>query len=129
LQSAGTDRLDVADVNLVLAAWLVHAERASHGDAKPVLRAKLQAARLIAKAHATDLGLRVFEREIQMSRLRRAIIGDFAFQPNVRKGSFEELAYARVLLADFPHAPLGHQVEKTCLAHKLAPEQIYNPHQ
>src|SRR6202050_368967 len=67
LQSAGADRLDVADVNLIFAARFIDAERASHGYAKSVLRAKLQAPRLIAKADAPDLRLRVFQREIQMS--------------------------------------------------------------
>src|ERR1700728_78873 len=41
LQSASAHRLDVADVNLVLTARFIDAERASHGDAQSVLRAKL----------------------------------------------------------------------------------------
>src|SRR5579862_1996088 len=59
-------------------------------------------------------------------------IRDFALDPDVEESAFEQIADAVRQLADFPHAPLGHQIEKRSLAHIvvteiLAPEQIYNP--
>ena len=44
LQRAEADRLDVADVNLILAARFVDAERAAHGDVQAVLGAEFQSA-------------------------------------------------------------------------------------
>ncbi len=67
LQRAGAYGLDVADVNLIFATRFIHAERATHGDVQSVFRAKFQPANLVAKTHAANLRLRVFQREIQVA--------------------------------------------------------------
>jgi len=67
-----------------------------------------------------------------MAGLCRSEIRDFAFDPNVEESALEQVADAVRELANFPHTPLGHQIEKRSLAHVvitgiLAPEQIYDP--
>src|SRR5580692_4569646 len=67
-----------------------------------------------------------------MAGLCCAEIRDFALDPDVEESAFEQVADAVGEFADFPHAPLGHQIEKRSLAHFvstgiLPPEQIYNP--
>ena len=52
-----------------------------------------------------------------MPRLRRPVIRNFAFDPNVAKGAFEKFAEAFRELADFPYATLRHQIEERGLAH------------
>ena len=83
LQRAETDRLDVLDVNLVLAARFVDADGAAHGDVQAVLGAKLQAHELIAEADAANLRAGVLEREVEMAGLRGVGVGDFALDGNV----------------------------------------------
>jgi hypothetical protein len=67
-----------------------------------------------------------------MAGLCRAEIRDFALDPDVEESAFEQVADAVRQFTDFPHAPLGHQVEKRSLAHVvgteiLSTEQIYDP--
>src|SRR5579864_1255608 len=67
-----------------------------------------------------------------MAGLCGAEIRDFALDPDVEESAFEQIADAVRQLADLPHAPLGHQIEKRSLIHVasteiLPPEQIYNP--
>ncbi len=59
-----------------------------------VFGTEFQSAGLVAKADAADLRARIFQGEIEMSRLRGAIIGDFAFDPDVAESAFEKFAEA-----------------------------------
>ena len=78
------------DVNLIFAAHFVDAERTANGDVQAVFGAELQSASLVAEADAANLRARVLQSEIQMSRLRRAVIGNFAFDPNVAERRVRE---------------------------------------
>ncbi len=120
LERAESDRLNVRDVNLVFAAHFVDAERAANGDVQAVFGAELQSAGLVAEADAANLRARIFQSEVEMSRLRGAVIRDFAFDPDVAKGAFEKFAEAFRQLADFPHAALRHQIEERGLAHGIS---------
>src|SRR5580704_3051772 len=108
LQRAEADRVDMGDVNLIFAPRVVDAERTADGDVQTVFRFAFDSTHLIAKAHAADLGARVFQGEVIMSRLRGATVRDFAFHRNIRESAFEQLADAGGQLADFPGATLGH---------------------
>ena len=108
LERAESDRLDVRDVNLIFATQFVDAERAAHGDVQAIFGAKLESAGLVAKADAADLRARIFQSEVEMTHLRRAVIRNFAFDPDVAEGAFEKVADAFGELADFPHATLRH---------------------
>ena len=94
LERAESDRLDVRDVNLIFAAQFVDAERAAHGDVQAVLGAELQGASLVAETDAANLRARIFQGEVEMSRLRRAVIRDFAFDPDVAEGALEKFGEA-----------------------------------
>ena len=108
LQRAEADRIDMGDVNLIFAARVVDAERTADGDVQTVFRFAFDSTHLIAEADAADLGARVFQGEVIMSRLRSAAVGDFAFHRNIRESAFEQFADAGGQLADFPGATLGH---------------------
>ena len=83
--------------------------------------------KLIAKADAADLRLGVLQREVEMTGLREARVGDFAFDPHVLEFAFEQVADAQGQLADFPDVPVGHQIESD-LTHALSPEKSRQPH-
>src|SRR5208282_5297416 len=117
LKSAQADRLHVADVDLILAARFVNAERSAHGDVQTVLGPEFQPAKLIAKTNAANLRARVLQSEIEMARLRGVIVRDFALHPNVGEISLQQIADALREFAYFPDAPLRHQVEEGGLAH------------
>ena len=112
LQRAKADRLDVAHVNLILAAQFVHAKRAAQRDVQAVVGTELQQPRLVAETDAANLRARIFQGEIKMAGLRRTEIGDFAFDPDILKSAFEQIADLLRDLTDLPHAPLRHQIEK-----------------
>src|SRR5579859_1962351 len=96
LQRPQSHRLDVRNVNLIFTPRFVDADGAAHGDVQSILGTKLEAAHLIAKADATDLRLLVLQREVQMPRLSRAEIRDFAFDPQVREFVVEQIANAEI---------------------------------
>jgi hypothetical protein len=94
-------------VNLIFAAQFVDAERAADRDVKPVGRLAFEGAGLVAKADAANLCLGIFQREINVTGLRGAAIGNFALDPDVGEAAFEEIADFAGEFADFPDAPLG----------------------
>ena len=77
-----------------------------------VLRTEFQQPRLIAEADAANLRSRVFEREINMSGLRRVAIRDLTLDPNIGKSALEHVGDALGELADFPDVALRREVEK-----------------
>src|SRR5579864_4136230 len=111
LQRPQSHRLDMRNVNLIFAPWLVDANRSAHCDVQSILGAEFQAAHLIAKAHTADLRLFVLQREIQMPRLRRAKIRDFTLDPQVAKFVFEQIAYTQIQLADAPDVFFRNQIQ------------------
>ena len=119
LQRAQANRLDVAHVNLIFTARLVHAERTAHGDLQPIFGAEFQAADLIAEADAANLRACVFQSEIEMPGLRGVIVRHFALDPHIAERGFEDFADALGELADFPDVALGNQIEKVGLAHRI----------
>src|SRR5262249_30190376 len=77
LQRAAPGRVHALDINLILAALLVHADRTAHGHLQPVFRPESHAAHLLAKPDAFDLRFFILQREVDMSGLRLAAIRDF----------------------------------------------------
>ena len=109
LERAETDRLDVLDVDLILAALLVDADGAAYGDVQAVFRAEFEAHQLGAKADAADLRAGVLEREVEMAGLGRVGVGNFALDEDSAELSSEQVANARGQIADRPDFALGHQ--------------------
>src|SRR5579859_6574504 len=66
LQRPQSHRLDMRNVNLIFAPWLVDAHRSALCDVQSILGAEFQSAHLVAKAHAADLRLFDLQREIKM---------------------------------------------------------------
>ena len=127
LQRAHSRRLDVLDVNLVLAARLVHADRSAHDQLQSVLGPEFQPHRLRAKAHAAHLRLRVLEREIEMPGLRGTIVGNFALDPQIRELRGQHAADARRQLRDAPDFSLRREVQlelfylfSHCTSHRIS---------
>jgi len=118
LQRSEADWLDVRDVNLILAARLVDAQRASQRYVQPIVRAKFQQASLIAEADAADLRARVFQREIEVPGLRGAEVRNLAFDPDIAERSFEDGADLLGEFTDFPNAALGLEIEEEGLVHR-----------
>ena len=69
-----------------------------------VVRTEFQQASLVAKADTADLRARILESEVEVAGLRGAEVGDFTFDPDIRKCSFEDGADLVGELADFPDA-------------------------
>src|SRR5579883_2158819 len=67
-----------------------------------VLRTEAQEPRLQPKHYDAELSIAIFNREIQMSRLRRAKVRYFAFQPDVAVFALEICADGRDEFTDAP---------------------------
>ena len=127
LQGADSGRFDVLDVNLIFAARLVHADRSAHDQLQSVLGPEFQPHRLRAETDALHLRLGVLQREIEMPGLRRAIVGDFALDPQVRELRGEHAADTRRQLRDAPDFPLRREIQlelfylfSHCTSHRIS---------
>jgi hypothetical protein len=72
---------------------------------------ELQPHRLAAKAHALHLRLGVLQSEIEMARLCRMKIRDFALDPQVRKLRGQRAADPGSQLGHAPDLPRGSQIQ------------------
>ena len=63
---------------MILAALLVHAEGAAHGDLQAVFGAEPGAALLLFEENAADLGAIILQGEVEVAGLGFAAVGDFA---------------------------------------------------
>lgn len=92
LQRAHADRFHGFGYELELAALLVNADAAADQDVESVFRAEAKQHGLAAKEHYGQLRVCVFEREVNMAGGGGAVVGDFAFDPDVDIFLLDELA-------------------------------------
>jgi len=119
LQRAEAYRFEVFDINLIFAAGFVDADGAAHGHLQAVFGAELDAALLLFEEDAADLGAIVFQREVDVARLRFAAIGDFAYDPDVGEILGQEVADASGKLTDSENAARRLEVELELSSHGL----------
>jgi len=79
---------------LILAALLVHAEGAAHGDLQAVFGAEPGAALLLFEENAADLGAIILQGEVEVAGLGFAAVGDFALNKDVGEVPGEQVANA-----------------------------------
>jgi len=104
LKRAGADGLHGFRDELKLAALFVDADAAADDNVEAVLRAKAEEHGLAAKENDGQLSVSVFEREVEMAGGSGAVVGDFAFDPDVAVLLFDEVADLGDKLADGPDA-------------------------
>ena len=112
LQRARTHRLHGLGHQLHLAALLVNAHPSAHQHLQAVLRPEAQQQSLAAKQDDGQLRVGIFEREVEVARGRRAIVGDFAFDPHIGILLLDELADAADQLPYRPHVARGSGLVK-----------------
>src|SRR5256712_1984118 len=117
LQRALPHQIDFLDVNLILAALLVDADAAAHGDLQTVFGAELDAALLLLEVNAADLGAIIFQSEINVAGLGFAAVGDFALDADVGEVFGKEVADFPSQLADGPSLAVGHEIERELFGH------------
>ena len=74
LQRADAERLHAFHVNLIFAALFVNADAPAQRDFEAVFNAEFEAAAVLFEPNAADLGLFIFEREIEMAGLGFAAV-------------------------------------------------------
>ena len=104
LQRAGADRLHGFGDELHLAALFVDADAAADQDVEAVFGAEAQQHGLAAEEDDGELGVGVFEGEVDVAGGRGAVVGDFAFDPDVAVLLLDEFADLGDEFADGPDA-------------------------
>ena len=104
LEGACADGLHGFGYELELAALLVNADAAADEDMEAVLGAKAEEHGLAAKKHDGQLCVGVLEREVEMTGRGRAVVGDFAFDPDVAELLLDKFADLGDKLANRPDA-------------------------
>ena len=104
LERACADRLHGFGDQLHLSALLVDADAAANQDMKAVFRAKAQEHGLAAEEDDGELGVGVLEGEVDVAGGGGAIVGDFAFDPDVAVLLLDEFADLGDEFADRPDA-------------------------
>jgi hypothetical protein len=104
LERACSDGLHSFCDELELAALLVDADAAADEDVEAILGAKAEEHGLAAKENDGQLRVGVLEREVEMAGGGGAVVGDFAFDPDVAVLFFDEFADLGDELADGPDA-------------------------
>jgi hypothetical protein len=104
LERAGADGLHGFRDELELAALLVDTDAAADQDVEAIFRTKAEKHGLAAKENDGQLGVCILEREVEMAGGGGAIVGDFAFDPDVAVLFFDEFADLGDELADGPDA-------------------------
>lgn len=84
--------------DLIGPSGFVYGQAAHTENGKADLEIELQAMGQASEDHRIQLRLAVFEREIDVTRGRRAEIGDFAADPDERHFPFEKLFYPAIEL-------------------------------
>jgi len=107
LERAGAARLQGLGDELQLAAGLVDGDAAAREDSEAVLRAKAEQVGLLAKEHNLELGIAVFEREVDVAGGCGTAVGDLATDPDVLVLLLDLAANAGDEVADTPDAALG----------------------
>jgi hypothetical protein len=92
---------------LHLAALLVDADAAADQDAEAVLRAEAKEHSLAAEENDGELGVGVLEGEVDVAGRGGAVVGDFAFYPDVAILLLDQFADLGDELADGPDAAAG----------------------
>ena len=92
LQRACADGLHGFGDELHLAALLVDADAAADQDVEAVFRAEAEQHGLAAEENDGELGVGVFEGEVDVAGGRGAEVGDFAFDPDVAVLLLDEFA-------------------------------------
>ena len=89
LQGSGAHRLHVFGEQLHLAASLIHGDASAGDDLHSVLRTEAQQARLGAEHDDAELGVAILQGEVEVAALGRAVVGDFALDPDIGKALFK----------------------------------------
>jgi hypothetical protein len=106
LKGAGADGLHGFSDELELSALLVDADAAADEDVEAIFGAKAEEDGLATEENDGQLGVSVFEREVEMSGRGRAVVGDFAFNPDVAVLLLDEFTDLGDKFADGPDAAL-----------------------
>ena len=105
LQRAHPLQLHREDTQLILAALLVHGERAVEHDLLAVGEQIPVGQKFATKEDATELGISVLEREVNMPGALCAQVAQFAGDPNLPHLLFQQRPDVCSQLADGEHAP------------------------
>src|SRR4029077_12063697 len=111
LKGPETNRLDMLDINLILAAGFVNTDRAAHRDMKAIFRTELHETKLAFKANAFDLRAIVFKCAVDVAGLRGMAVRDFAFHQDIGEIAREEVADRTGQLADGEDSALWTKIE------------------
>ena len=83
LHRADTLQFYVSDVNLIFTARRIDIDFALHAHRIAILWERQDTAGVRLKEDTTDLAVRVFQREIDMSRCRTRPIGNLSLHPHI----------------------------------------------
>jgi hypothetical protein len=87
-----------------LAALLVNADPATDEDVETVFRTEAEKHGLTAKENDGELCVGVLESEVDVAGGGRAVVGDFAFDPDIAVLLLDEFADLEDEFADWPYA-------------------------
>ena len=107
LEGASADGFHGFGDELHLAALLVDADAAADEDVEAVFRAEAEKHGLAAEEDDGELGVGVFEGEVDVAGGSGAVVGDFAFDPDVAVLLLDEFADVGDEVADGPDAAGG----------------------
>ncbi len=111
LQRAMPLQLESLHLQLVLAAHFVNVDSPARQYGRAILRLELEVARGGPEADATQLRVRVFQREIVVTARSQLCAGDLARHPDVGKLLIEQVANRRIQLGDGKRAPLRTELQ------------------
>src|SRR5262249_50619061 len=107
LERSGTLGLDVFGGNLELAAVFVDGDASSNHDLEAIGRTEAKQTGGGTEHHGADLGVAVFEREVKVSGLGSAEVGNFSFDPGVGVLALDMRSDGGDQVADFPYTAVG----------------------
>jgi hypothetical protein len=93
-----------------LSALLVDADATADEDVEAVFRAETEEHGLAAEKDDGELGVGVLEREVDVAGGSGAVVGDFAFDPDVTVHLLDEFADLADQFTDWPDAAGGARV-------------------
>src|SRR5699024_5307759 len=100
LQGADAGVFGVLDNQLIIATRRVQADTRPYADSRPILQRHAQQARPVLEQGATDLGLVILERKINMPRTWPGQVGYFALDPQQAEAVFQKFTRGLIELAD-----------------------------
>ena len=90
LQRAGAERLQGIADDLVPPLRLVEREPASDEHRETVLHCEAQSPRLAGEEHRVDAGVRIFQREVEVSARRTAQVRHFSLHLEIAEPAFQD---------------------------------------